>query len=237
MKLAALILTTAFLAAGQTNPTILDFNHHAWVSYSGEHAVKGKWGLHFDAQWRRSDLGTEWQQYQIRPGLNYEWNKNVLLTLGYVYTRSYPYGDYPLRKAFPEHRVYQQARIQHKASGLQLQHRIRLEQRLIQYPNSDPAPWTYQNRFRYLLKADIPIKGNWYLPVYDEILFGIPPNIGARTFDQNRIFAGVGYRMPKANVEVGYLNQFLGQRNGRIFEANNTLFVTVTSNFSFADYF
>lgn len=75
---------------------VLDPNKHAWVSYSGEHAVKGKWGIHFDGQWRRAELGTQWQQYQLRPGLNYQLNPNVLLTLGYAYTRAYPYGEFPV---------------------------------------------------------------------------------------------------------------------------------------------
>jgi hypothetical protein len=107
-----------------------------------------------------------------------------------------------------------------------------MEQRWIKYPDPQPRSWTYQNRFRYLLKAEIPLGGEstgWYVPVYDEILIGIPPNYGARPFDQNRLFAGIGKALRGVNVEVGYLNQFLGQRNGRIFEFNSTLFVTITS--------
>ena len=224
------------VATAQVIPHAIDFNQHAWLSYSGDHPVSGRWGVHFDAQWRRSDLGTEWQQYQLRPGINYQLPRNALFTLGYVFTRAYPYGDNPVRTAFPEHRIYQQLILRQSAGPVRVMHRTRLEQRYIKYPDPQPRSWTYQNRFRYMLRGEIPIGGadpqsaKWYLPIWDEIFLGIPPNYGARSFDHNRMFFGVGRKVGGANVEVGYMNQFLGQRNGRVFEMNNTLFVTITSS-------
>lgn len=224
------------LAEAQSAPRVLDFNRDAWVSYSGDHAVSGRWGFHFDAQWRRSELGTRWQQYQLRPGLNYSFSPNVLFTAGYAFTKNYPYGDFPLRSGFPEHRIYQQILVRQRLSSVRIQHRTRLEQRFIRYPDPQPRSWTYQNRFRYMLRAEVPVNRSWYIPVYNEILIGIPPNYGARPFDQNRLFAGIGRATPRVNVEVGYLNQLLGQRNGRIFEFNSTLFVTFTSNAAFSKF-
>ena len=232
---AFLFLVLLQSATAQTAQRLIDFNQHAWLSYSGDHAVAGRWGLHFDAQWRRADVGTEWQQYQLRPGLNYSFSPSVLFTLGYAFTRAYPYGDYPVRSAFPEHRVYQQLVVRQSLGSLRIQHRSRLEQRFVRYPDPQPRSGTYQNRFRYLLRAEIPLGStdtgwpSWYLPTYNEVLIGIPPNYGARPFDQNRLFVGIGKSLGAANVEVGYMNQFIGQRNGRVFEFNNTLFVTITS--------
>jgi hypothetical protein len=108
-----------------------------------------------------------------------------------------------------------------------MQHRFRLEQRWLRYPNQ--ASYTYQNRYRQMERIEIPLKDGWYLPVWDEILLGIPPNIGARTFDQNRVFAGIGRQMGALKVEGGYMNQFVGQRNGRIFEFNNTFVLSISS--------
>jgi hypothetical protein len=230
--LTSLCFFAQYLEA-QTPSRVLDFNRHAWVSYSGDHAVSGRWGIHFDAQWRRSELGTHWQQYQLRPGLNYSFSRNTLFTLGYAFTKNYPYGEFPVRRSFPEHRVYQQLLVRQRLSGVRIQHRARLEQRFIKYPDPQPRSWTYQNRFRYLLRAELPLNRNWYIPIYDEILIGIPPNYGARPFDQNRLFAGIGRSVGKVNVDVGYLNQFLGQRNGRIFEFNSTLFIAITSSAPF----
>jgi hypothetical protein len=246
LKLFLLSCLAALYAASVTaqTPKILDFNRHGWYSYSGDHDVKGPWGIHFDAQWRRANVITRWQQYQLRPGLNYRRNPKQLFTLGYAFTRTYPYGEFPVSAAFPEHRIYEQALLRHPSRTVILQQRIRLEQRWIRYPSNTDGKYTYQNRFRYLLKADFPItryqneSPKWYLPIYNEFLIGLPPNYGARWWDQNRLFAGIGYSTGKAgNVEVGFLNQFLGQRNGRVFESNNTLFVTFTSNYSLANLF
>lgn len=239
MKLTlAGLLCIAPLALSQPRAQLIDFNHHTWYSYSGDHRVSGPWGIHIDGQWRRADFGSEWQQYQIRPGVNVALSRALQLTFGYAFTKTYPYGDFPSRSSFPEHRIYQQALVDHYWRSLPLQHRVRLEQRFLRYPDPEPAEWTYQNRFRYMLRTEFPIardatgRASWYLPVFNELLIGIPPNYGARPFDQNRAFLGIGRSLPGAKVEIGYLNQFIGQRNGRIFESNNTLFVTVTSDAS-----
>jgi hypothetical protein len=237
------IIAIFVLPAAAQTPKIIDFNRHGWFSYAGDHDVKGRWGVHFDGQWRRSDVVTKWQQFQLRPGLNYRRNARQLFTLGYVYTRTYPYGEFPVLAAFPEHRIYEQALLRHPMRSVTLQQRIRMEQRWIRYP-TDAGAYTYQNRFRYLLKADFPLTRTaagatqWYLPIYNEFVIGIAPNYGARPWDQNRLFIGAGYSTGRAgNMEVGFLNQFLGQRNGRVFESNNTLFVTFTSNYSVAHLF
>jgi Protein of unknown function (DUF2490) len=232
--LFAALAATALSA--QTPPAhVIDFNRHAWVSYSGDHAVAGRWGIHFDAQWRRAELGMQWQQYQLRPGVNFQANRYVTLTLGYAFTKTYPYGEFPVAKAIPEHRIYQQALVRHRVRGVHLSHRIRWEERFIRYPQNLDRSSTYQNRFRYSLKADFPLTGEnarmgWYIPAFNEILIGVPPNYGARPWDQNRAFVGVGRVLGNTGrVEAGYLNQFLGQRNGRVFEFNSTLLVTFSS--------
>ncbi len=239
------LLLTAHVLSAQENPSrIMDFNSHAWYFYTGDHQIKGKWGVHLDSQWRRADLAPSAQQFIIRPGVNYSLNDSVMFTLGYAYIDTHPYGDFPNRKNFPEHRIYQQVLLKHKPHNIPVQHRFRMEQRYVRYPQTPDQSWTYQNRFRYFVKADFPLKKRadqstqWYIPVYDEILIGIAPNYGARPFDQNRLSAGIGYSTKKkVNIEVAYLNQFLGQRNGRIFEFNNTFSITVSSTASLARFF
>jgi hypothetical protein len=232
------LLVGTFWLSAQTESKIVDFNRHGWYSYSGDHAVRGRWGFHFDGQWRRAEIITQWQQYQLRPGLNFQWKPNVLLTLGYAFTRTSRYGEFPVAAPIPEHRIYQQALIRHRRKSVTLLQRYRLEQRWLQYPNTH-GQWTYQNRFRYLLKAEFPLtrradeSAEWYLPMYNEILLGIPPNYGYRSFDQNRLFIGVGRSFgAPGSLEIGYLHQLVAQRNGQIFEFNNTLFIAWSSNFS-----
>jgi hypothetical protein len=231
-------------ASAQTSFTkLLDPNRHGWYAYSGDHPVAGKWGVHFDAQWRRAEVVTRWQQYQLRPGLNYHATPNLLLTLGYAFTRTYPYGEFPVLHAFPEHRMYQQLLLTQHRLGITFQHRARLEQRWIRYANAPPSGWTYQNRFRYLSRVEMPLAKQagqstfWYLAGFDEVFIGMVPNYGARPFDQNRLFVGLGHSFGKTKMEAGYLNQLLGQRNGRVFEMNHTLVIALTSTVSLSDLF
>jgi Protein of unknown function (DUF2490) len=236
MRLPALVFLAAAAALqGQTN-SLIDFNPQGWYIYNGDHAVAGRWGVHFDGQWRRSSVITRWQQLLLRPGVNYDLNPNLTLSAGYGYIRTYPYGDFPTLRTFPEHRIFQQAVWRRRTRPVTVQQRFRLEQRFLRYPTTADGSFTYQNRFRYFAKADFRLlsrpDGNvkWYFPIWDEVFLGIPPNIGARTFDQNRLFIGVGRSFGgPGNLEVGYMNQFLGQRNGRVYEFNNSLHVSFNS--------
>lgn len=243
MVIRALILLLSMCchSIAQPLPKIFDFNRNLWIGYSGDHAIAGRWGVHFDAQTRRSDFGEKLQRYSVRPGVNYRLSERVALTLGYSYIKSYPYGDFPVSGPFAEHRIYEQASIRHIARGVRLQHRFRLEQRFVKDPSTDSE--AYRNRVRYSLRSEFPLTkhenggGSWYLPVYNEILLGIAPNYGARPFDQNRFFVGIGRSTRRMGFEVGYLNQFVGQRNGRIFEVNNTLVISATSTVPLAKLF
>src|SRR4029453_11399423 len=102
IALAVWLQVISVASAQQSLPKIVDFNKHVWINYSGEHAVSSNWGIHFDAQWRRADLATNWQQLQFRPAVNYRISPKVMLTAGYAFTRVYPYGDFPALRAFPE---------------------------------------------------------------------------------------------------------------------------------------
>ncbi|MDX2149603.1 MAG: DUF2490 domain-containing protein [Bryobacteraceae bacterium] len=201
-----------------------------WTSFNMDKPVWGRWGVHFDTQWRRDNVGFHWQQYQLRPGINYRISDNVLLTIGYVFTRTYPYGDYPVARAIPEHRPYEQLLVRHRVRGMRVSHRFRLEQRFIRYPTEADAGITYQNRFRYLARAEFPVgkSGEWYVPVFNETLIGFRPNYGARPWDQNRLFVGIGRLTERFAVDIGYMKQLLGQRNGRIYEVNHTIMVSTT---------
>ncbi|MEO7653352.1 MAG: DUF2490 domain-containing protein, partial [Bryobacteraceae bacterium] len=114
MAVAALCLA-AETSHGQNAGRVWDHNNHGWYMYFGDHQVRGKWGAHLEGQWRRHDVVTRWQQLLLRPGVNYQVSKSTLLTLGYAYVKTHRYGGFPANHPFPEHRVYQQVWIKHKA--------------------------------------------------------------------------------------------------------------------------
>ena len=234
-----LYLSTAVFAQ-QASSRVSDVNTHAWFMYFGDHKVSAKWGVHLEGQLRRSDEGTAMQQLLLRPAVNYHLHPNVMLTAGYGYIRTYPYGDNPAATTFPEHRFYQQALIRQPLGKVTLQHRYRLEQRFIGVTSpstpgsSEVSSWRAQDRFRYMVRADLPIKGRWSMAAYDEFFVNFGRNLGPNQFDQNRAYVAVGYTTGKlGRLEVGYMNQYLAQRTGRVVETNHTVQVGFYSSFPF----
>jgi len=220
---------------------------NAWFNYFGDHAVSRKVGLHLEGQWRRHGPVDRWQQLLLRPGVNFYVNPNVMLTAGYGFIRTHPYGEYPTAATFPEHRIWQQAILRHRpAARLALQHRYRLEQRYLGVMTVAPGgsaertSWRYENRFRYLVRGDITLtqkdnRPDWYLAAYNEVMVNFGRNVGANVFDQNRAYLALGKSWGRfARLEAGYMNQLLQQRNGRIFESNHTLMVSLFSTARFS---
>jgi hypothetical protein len=234
--LCACTLAVALPSRAQT---IADTNFHGWLMYFGDHPVSDHWGVHLEAQIRRTNGGLAPQQLLLRPAVNYLVNSHLLLTGGYAYARTSRYGDFPAVAAFPEHRIYEQALIRHKIGAIPFQHRLRQEQRLVgtvRAPDLDPEGWETRHRFRYMLRGDIPLpfrthgEKRFGIGLYDEIFYQFGSNRGARFFDQNRAYGALTYRVTRNNrLEFGYLHQYVAQRNGRIVEHNHTWQVALYS--------
>ncbi len=232
------LLTTLLPAADPASARISDPNFHGWLMYFGDHAVNDKWGIHLEAQWRRGNGFNRWQQSFFRPAVNYEINKRAQVTAGYGFAKTYPYGDFPVRQAFDEHRVYQQFVFRQPRKRVNLQYRARFEQRWIDVQKqaaSSTGPlahdfWRFQNRLRLNFRVDVPLKPKVYLAFYNELMLHVPPNMAPRKLDQNRAYGALGYRAhPSWRVEMGYLHQHVVQRNNRILEDNHTLQIAVYS--------
>jgi hypothetical protein len=237
---AALFLGQAPLATAQApGKRINDVNQHAWLMYFGAHKLSEKVGIHTEAQVRRARVLRDWQQLLLRTGVNYFATPNAMLTLGYAYVDTYPYGDFPAASIFPEHRLYEQLQLYGSAGRFGFVHRYRLEQRWVRFPNA--AESTYLNRARYMFRATFPLQGptidnkEFYLAAYDEIFVGFGKHMAHNFFDQNRLYGAVGYKFnPRVLVELGYLNQIVQQRNGQIFEHNHTLQAALYYSFDFS---
>lgn len=214
---------------------------HGWWNYFGDHPIgDSKWGAHLEVQWRRHDIATQWQQLLVRPAVNYTLNPNISFTAGYGYIATSRYGDYPFPYPFPEHRFFQQMQVTHKVGRVGMAHRYRLEQRELGELAIGPTGvrthtrWRHENRFRYMYRVTVPLKGKWGLAFYDEIMVNFGKNVAFNVFDQNRAYGAVTYNLPKkSRLEVGFMEQTLQQRNGRIIENNHTLMVSLFSTMPF----
>jgi hypothetical protein len=235
--LIAILLTATTLLTTRSAAATYDNNASAWYNYFGDHNIgDGPWGLHFDAQVRRENLGLDQQQYLFQPGVNYKLNERFTLGGGYGYMRTYPYGDFPVAAPVNEHRVWEQISTSTPLLSLNWNHRLRLEQRTIGNANN----YRYENRVRYRLLTTLPLpcgkEGQYYLKAYDEIFINFGGNVAKNTFDQNRAYLAVGRKLSEhVKMEVGFMEQTLQHRNGRVIENNHTLMVSLLSAWPFGN--
>jgi hypothetical protein len=157
---------------------------NAWITYTGNHKITEKWGVHAEFQWRRNHLIEDPMQNLIRFGVDYTVNSKVTVSGGWCYVDSYEYGE--LGNAdqatkynqfrFNEQRIWEQLGIKHEAIGrFHLDSRFRLEQRWIAnlvsdgtggYRRPDAAyidahpgteDWKYRQRARYRFRVQAPL--------------------------------------------------------------------------------
>ena len=250
--LRSLLLPAAFMAASTHAQAqrITDPNSNLWISHWGDHRLSAHWSVHTEAHWRRANMGVNWQQWLIRPAVNYHLNDQVMFTLGYSFVMTYPYGEHPIRFTTWEHQTYQQAQINQALGRLRFNHRARLEQRYmarIVAAADDPTEgeldtYTYQSRFRYRVWLTLPLgkhtkaePGVFTANLYDELFINFGDSQRLDFMNQNRTSALLGYQVSKPlNVMLGYMLQNLqrpGAANGAdLVEVNSTVHVVLVYN-------
>jgi hypothetical protein len=212
--------------------------------YFGNHKFSDRLGWHAEAQWRRHDVIADDQQVLLRTGLDYYTKTNNRFTLGYAFVQTYPYGEFAVANAFPEHRTWQQFLTTQSFGGARLAHRFRLEQRWLgSTATSSMQGGRYENRVRYMAKLTVPLTNEGKVPVflalYDEVMINFGKEVAYNIFDQNRVYAALGFTLsPAMKLEAGYLYQLVqlrsldGALRNRI-ENNHTLQIGLFSTISF----
>lgn len=224
----------------------INTHHNAWITYTGNHKLTNKWGIHTEYQWRRADGFENWQQSLLRFGLDYSVNPNVSATAGYGWIITFPYGEQPVGHEFEEHRIWEQVNLKSKYGRFEIQHRYRLEQRFLEnwvigaddvYTKSDNL---FRQRIRYRLMIQVPLTkkeltdNTLFLNINDEPFLGFGKGIGKNILDQNRFNLALGWRFNKDfNIQLGYLNQYIVKTDGIKAERNHTLLISTTYNFNF----
>jgi len=244
-----LLLVSISLLSYSQNTRIKDSNSIGWYAFIGSVKLDDKWSLAGDIQFRRDNVISDPQQNLFRLGLNRLIYPGVNIRAGYALAETFNYGDIPLNnlgRQFTEHRAYEMLGLSNKVGIAENTHRFMLEQRWIgRYSDASlekEDEYVYTNRFRYMFRAQIPLKGREitdntpYAAVYDEVFVGFGKNVNENVFDQNRLGLLIGYRFsPKVRIEGGFLSQIvqLGREVGgrNAFQYNNGLIIS--TNFSF----
>lgn len=232
---------------GQNN-RINTYENIGWYNLFSTFKLNNKFSIHFEYQWRRSNMITNWQQSLLRVGVNYQLNPGILFRVGYGWIETFPYGEIPINglgRAFTEHRIFEMVQLSHKEGIADFSHRFMLEQRFVGMYSSASIDkedkYPLLSRMRYMMRMQLPLQGKeikdktLYAAIYDEIFIGFGDNVNANVFDQNRLGILLGYRFNKnVRLEGGYLNQIIQfgrQINGmNVFQNNSGLIVNANVN-------
>jgi len=177
-----------------------------WLILIGGKKINPKWNIHYEVQHRNYNALGELEQLLLRTGIGYNFtenNNNLLLGYAYINSENYPAGGLD-KTVVNEHRIFQQFTTRQKFNRVSIQHRYRFEQRFIEKD--------FKMRFRYFLALAVQLdkKDKYYLSAYNEIFL----NSKTTVFDRNRLYGGFGYKLnPKVRFELGYMNQFLQNKN------------------------
>jgi hypothetical protein len=233
-----LLFIFPFIAQAQEKPDYARTHTNIWMQLNNKLIISPQWYFSNEIHLRRSDYIMEQQQFMVRPGLNYILNKNLEIGGGYTFAKNNPYGNNPLEIPTTEHNLYAQFVLKHSLGNLALAHRYRWEHRFQDNVVDVEDGLDYvdglvtKQRFRYRIGATMPVmelKENrqLYLTVQDEIFINSTLGFGLSGFNQNRLFAGMGYQfLPQAKVELGYMRHTLtGSNNYK--ERNSTIFVNL----------
>ena len=211
-----------------------------WYGSINSIHLNKKWSIQPDFHIRSTDKWEHVQTFILRPAISYRFNPKWNVVLGYNHIQSrVSIGG--VSGYTPENHIWEQVWFRHKWKKFNLVHRISLEQRFIQYgylqngqiKNREAL---FTQRFRYLFRAQLPlvhqkptfVKGP-YAVLQDEIFFNMlkKENANGQAFDQNRLFAGLGYRLsPKFDIEAGYQNRAITARGGARFTDHITQITT-----------
>ena len=208
------LLFVYFLSNGQTQ-----FN--GWLASFNTFKLNNKLSLHFDAQLRSNNDLEHVQTLLLRSGLNVHVGKNWILTAGYAYIGGRR-STGTVARLMPEHRIWQQVIFNHKLKNIPITHRFRFEERFIsahRIINDDLERTGFNDRyrFRYFVRGIVPFSSQptfskgLFVALQNEVFLNVAKKsaVNGKTFDQNRLYAAIGYRLPgKLDLEAGYMNQY-----------------------------
>lgn len=167
-----------------------------------------RWFFYFEAQPRIGDNISRLERLLIRPAIGYNLSDHLSVSLGYAWTPTFSNASY-LSDFRNENRIWQQLLYREERFGVQWQHRLRLEQRLLQ----DAAETSH--RARYLVRASHPLSqdGSFGITGFNELF--VTANGATRApkggFDRDRIFVGPYFVSGPGRYEIGYLGEYARQ--------------------------
>lgn len=217
--------------------------NHLWLALAGNHQLSDRWYLWTDVQARQSEFGLGKQQFIARTAFDYKFNSQFSAGLGYAFVKNWPYGEQPVAAENTENRIYTQAQLKQSMGTTELQHRYRLEHRVLSKASFyDSATNKYTenilvHRFRYRFQLAVPVgkqkDGKGFVAGFNnEVFLGFGKQQTSKNLlDQNRLYIFTGYKFsPASQIYVGYMNQWINKSDGIKVENNHTLLIMYNIN-------
>lgn len=237
-KIIILLFIFSTVSFAQTTATRTTSYHNlVWFGDFSKIKLNDKWSIYFDFGLRRTDWLNKWSQTLVRPGLTYTMNGSVSISAGVAW-----FNNYTTNYIRPEYRGWQQLLFTETYGRIKVNHRLRAEQRFNQAVVKDKLvnDYKYNNRFRYQLNVQIALNKKsienktLYLNLSDEVMVNSGKQISVNYFDQNRLSAGIGYKLNDfLNFTVAYANVFVQKSQVNTYENNNVLVFNLYHIFSF----
>lgn len=191
--------------------------HMLWGTFFGEYKFTPSWSVTLDAQHRYEYTDGDIFQWMIRPGLTWKSAGNYMFTAGIAYVSLYPDPNGPAPRG--EIRPWQEVARKWQWNKHTLWPRVRTEQRFIrEYEGSALSDAYTYHSFRVRVRCDYTYlpgpsgEEKWFLTGGSETFFQWKAG-GFSSFDQQRTWAGAGYKItPALAVQLTYLN-LIQQRN------------------------
>ena len=218
------LLSVSSVKQASADATVEDFQvwgnvtalgNFGFVNPNNPDLKKFRWWM--EGQGRFGNDATQFTQSLVRPGVGYAITDKLVAWVGYAWA---PTAE-PLSTAHPfnEHRLWEQLTWADNFPFGRLSLRGRFEQRFFDHNAPISGSDDVAHRFRQLVKLAVPIPSidpNLSFIIQSELFIAMNtvdnPGFIARGYDQNRAFAGLGYKINQyATVEVGYMNQFINR--------------------------
>lgn len=184
-----------------------------------------RWGLGVDFVYRRKSSLTDRSMFaeplreSFRPWIHYQFSAYARLSvspIGYMHTNEYLGKESDLSR-LPYHELRSTIQFFHhqKARNGKWMHtwRYRYELRWQEQPGRDDYRFFTRFRFRYRIRYvitgnDFYKNNTWYAAVSNEIGLNVGKNVVLNTFNQNRLYIGIGCRfLTAARVELRYIDR------------------------------
>ena len=212
------ILVVILLSVIQCTAQNITTRHMVWGTHFGEYRFNSNLSVNLDAQFRYEYTDGDIFQWLIRPGISYKLNSGWILSGGPSFFGLYPNPNGAVPR--PEIRPWEELARKWQFSNKHLVWpRIRFEQRFIrEYAGSQLADEFTYHSFRIRVRCDYTYllgeagQEKWFFTSGNEAFFQWKAD-GFSSFDQNRAWAGFGYKLsPSFSVQLTYLN-LVQQRN------------------------